>query len=61
MCTDIPPYSWGCTPETTGIGHITRVHIYIMCNQVFFPLLVFPLGCMTAWRTKDDKHEVLKT
>ena len=39
-----------------------RSHTYIMCNQVFFSLLVFPLGCMAAWRTKDDKlHEVLKT
>jgi len=25
---DIPPYSWGYTPETTGVGHITEV-IYI--------------------------------
>lgn len=62
MCTDIPPYSWGYIPETSGIGHITEVTLYIMCNQVFFSLLVFTLGCMDAWRTKDDKlHKVLKT
>jgi len=25
VCTDIPPYLWGCTPETTGIGNIIEV------------------------------------